>query len=355
MTIETALNQRMGGAAENLLHGSAVPGAAVAVIVDGHPVLEAGIGSADLACASPLESDAQFYIYSITKTLTAIATLQLAEQGRVALDGPIQTYLPDLALPESVTVRRLLNHTGGISDYGGKPEYHETVRSNPSQPWTSAEFLERTLSTGPAYEPGQGWGYSNIGYLILKLLLQQVHGRPLCNVFHKAIFEPLDLQRTFVAEDLTDASALTPGHSAYFSIDGELSDVTSRYHPGWVSHGVVISTAPEIARIFEALFAGRVLDTSSLAAMLEPVLVPAEHPLFSQPAYGLGLMIDAGSPYGRVAGHGGGGPGYSTGAIHLPDVNGRRVTSVALVNADLGDLGLPIAFALAEQVAASTA
>ena len=76
-------------------------------------------------------------------------------------------------------------------------------------------------------------------------------------------------------------------------------------------------------------------------------MVPGDHPLVTRPAYGLGLMIDLGSPYGQVAGHAGGGPGYSTAAFHFPDVAGRRLTSVALANRDHPDLGLAIAFALA--------
>lgn len=355
MLTDPALARRMGSTVESLLHWSAVPGAAVAVVVDGRPVLQAGYGSADLAGSSPLDVNAQFYIYSITKTLTAIATLQLAEQGRVELDDSIQTYLPKLGLPEPVTIRQLLNHTGGIPDYGGMPEYHKAVRANPDQPWTSAEFLERTLAEGLAYEPGQGWGYSNIGYLILKLLLQRVYGQPLRDILRDAIFAPLGLQRTFVAESLTDAAMLTPGYSTFFAPGDEPSDVAPRYHPGWVSHGVVVSTAPEVARLVEAMFECQLVRATSLAAMLEPVDVPDSHPLFSQPAYGLGLMIDAASPFGVVAGHGGGGPGYSAGAIHLSNVNGQRVTSVALANSDRGDLGLRLAFALVEQVAASSA
>jgi D-alanyl-D-alanine carboxypeptidase len=83
-----------------------------------------------------------------------------------------------------------------------------------------------------------------------------------------------------------------------------------------------------------------------LAAMLEAVPVPGAHPPFVHPGYGLGLMVDLGSPYGRVAGHAGGGPGYSTAAFHFPDVLGQRLTSVALVNRDQPDLGTEIAFTL---------
>ena len=80
--------------------------------------------------------------------------------------------------------------------------------------------------------------------------------------------------------------------------------------------------------------------------MLEAVPVPTEHPPFARPGYGLGPMVDLGSPYGRVAGHAGGGPGYSVAAFHFPDVAGRRLTSVAVANRDGPDLGIQIAFAL---------
>lgn len=346
-------NTKLAGVVEGLLRETGTPGVAVSLVVDGQSVLEAAFGSAGVEGMPVLDTDARFYIYSITKTLSAIATLQLAEQRRVDLDAPVQDHLPELSLPERVTVRQLLNHTGGIPDYGGMPEYHEAVRRDPGWPWSIEEFLERASVNRLAFTPGQGWGYSNIGYLIVRLLLERIHGGSLREVLAGAIFEPLGLRRTFVAEDLADTRTLTPGYSTLFAAGDALEDISSRYHPGWVSHGVVISTAPEIACIFEALFTGRLLSQPSLAAMLEPAEVPASHPLFRQPAYGLGLMIDAGSPYGVVAGHGGGGPGYSTGAIDLSDVSGRRVTSVALVNCDQGDLGLRIAFALAEQLGSS--
>ncbi len=83
----------------------------------------------------------------------------------------------------------------------------------------------------------------------------------------------------------------------------------------------------------------------------DSVFVPATHPLFRQPAYGLGLMIDPRARYGVIAGHGGGGPGYAAGALHVPDVHGRRITSVALANRDQPDLGLQIAFTMTMMLA----
>ncbi len=221
----------------------------------------------------------------------------------------MQTYLPDLPLAMPVTVRQLLRHTGGLPDYGGLPAYFEELQAHPAQPWTPEEFLERTLPRGLTFAPGQGWGYSNVGFLIVRLLLERVTDSPLREALRQSLFAPLGLRRTFVAETLTDARALTPGYSGLFSQDGALADVAPVYHPGWVAHGVVISTATELARIVEALFTGRLVRPDLLAMMLDPVLVPGAHPLFRQPAYGLGLMRDPRSPYGPVAGHGGGGRG----------------------------------------------
>ena len=98
--------------------------------------------------------------------------------------------------------------------------------------------------------------------------------------------------------------------------------------------------------MIEAVFASGLLSTASLAAMLTPVIVPGEYAPFQEPAYGLGVMLDGRSSYGTVAGHGGGGPGYSIGAFHFENVWGRRVTSVALANGDAGDIGVELAFGL---------
>ena len=349
--LDSDRRQQLIAVVQRALREAAAPGAAVAVWVDGRPLLHTGIGFQDVAQKTALAADARFYIYSITKTLIAIATLQLADQGKLALDDAVQKYLPGLPLDTPVTVRQLLNHSGGLPDYGGMAAYHEAVREKPGQPWLPEHFLERTVANGLAYAPGEGWGYSNVGFLVLKLLLEQIMNASLHQVLARQIFATLGLQHTFVAESLADAQDLTPGYSTLFSVDDSLQEVTSQYHPGWVAHGVVVSTALELARILAATFGYQLLTPALLEAMLDPVLVPGRHPLFRQTAYGLGVMIDPESPYGAVVGHGGGGPGYSTAALTFPDVAGRQVISVALANRDQPDLGLTIAFDLVDTLA----
>jgi D-alanyl-D-alanine carboxypeptidase len=152
-------------------------------------------------------------------------------------------------------------------------------------------------------------------------------------------------------ETLAEAAQLAPGYSAFFAPAEAAADVRPVYHPGWVSHGLVAATAAEVATFLEALLTGRLVPPVLVAEMLAGVDVGETHERFQRPTYGLGLMVDPDSRFGVVAGHGGAGPGYSAGAFHFPDVRGRRITSVALVNSDAGGLGLELAFTMADVLA----
>jgi hypothetical protein len=119
-----------------------------------------------------------------------------------------------------------------------------------------------------------------------------------------------------------------------------------------VSHGAVVGRAADAALALDGLMAGRLVGPASLDAMLEAVPVDGPHWLFGEPGYGLGLMIDRSRPAGRLAGHGGEGPGYSAGALCFAPGHRPRVTAVALANTESHDLGLRLAWGL---IAPSTA
>lgn len=328
---------------QQLLKQTQAPGVAIALLFDGELVYNGSVGSSDIVGAEPLSADARFYIYSITKTLVAIAVLKSVERGELALDDVVQNYLPDLPVAAPILLQQLLNHTSGLPDYGGLDAYNDALRANPKQPWTPAEFLQNTLQNGLLFPPGESWHYSNLGYLLLIQLLEKCYRRSLSSVLADEIFSPLKLKNTYVARSLQGAEQLTPAWSSYWNDDGRLEDVRWRYHPGWVAHGLVVSNAMEVAQIFQALFDKRLIGARLLERMREPYLVQVSHPLFRRPAYGLGLMIDSASPHGVAAGHGGGGPGYAAGALHFTDVDGRPAVSVALANRDHPDLGLQVA------------
>jgi D-alanyl-D-alanine carboxypeptidase len=116
--------------------------------------------------------------------------------------------------------------------------------------------------------------------------------------------------------------------------------VRANYHPGWVSHGVVASTASDLVRFLDGLFRGELLSRQSLAQMTEFVVVPTDPPASAEqdppsrrrrPSYGLGLMGDPTSPWGRIVGHNGGGPCYSASAFHAFDLGGVSVCAMGAI------------------------
>lgn len=237
---------------------------------------------------------ARYPIYSVTKTAVAAAVLSLVREGAVELDS----------------VRRLLDHTSGVRDYGGLPEYHEAVRTRPGTAWEDDEFLARTAAAGPAFEPGEGWAYSNTGYLLLRRLLDEHGGL--------AAFLPrLGLEGVTVADQIDDFDAAVPAPSALLHTGVE--DVRGVYDPRWVGHRSLVARAEDIVGFWRDL----------PAEMLDPgtfVPIGFEALGFVRPSYGLGVMADPGHPLGTIVGHGGGGPGYATAVLSVP-----RADVVAIV------------------------
>jgi D-alanyl-D-alanine carboxypeptidase len=279
-----------------------------------------------------------FLAYSITKTVTATLVLALCEQRRLALDDALATWFPRIPGADRISLRRLLNHTAGIPDYGGSRAYHDAVRHTPSAPWSFERFAAETFDRGLAFEPGEGWGYSNPGYMLLRRIVEDVAGVDFRALVAERIARPLGLARTFVAESVDDLASLAPGTSGALSPDGAPRDVRAHYHPGWVSHGVVASTASDVARFLDALFRGALLSPASLAEMTTLVAVPVDpsdrspasdaRPRWTTPSYGLGLMGDPASPWGLVVGHNGGGPCYSASAFHAFALGGATVCAM---------------------------
>ena len=285
-----------------------------------------------------------FLAYSITKTFTASLVLVLCEAKRLDLEDSLERWFPRIAHADRISLRRLLNHTAGIPDYGGLRAYHDDLRASPETPWTSERFASETFEKGLDFEPGNGWAYSNAGYMLLKRILEAVSGRSFRELVAERIARPLGLHRSFVPESIPDLDVLAPGTSCALSRDGSPRDVRAHYHPGWVSHGVVASTASDIVRFLDALFRGQMLSRPSLDEMMTLVRVPVEpdsraaatsSPLrMTTPSYGLGLMGDPASAWGVIVGHNGGGPCYSASAFHAVDLGGATVCAMGAIEND---------------------
>ena len=283
-----------------------------------------------------LTPEARFPVYSITKTLTAICVLRLAEFGSFNLDDDVRKWLPEVNLPTAITLTHLLRHTSGLRDYGPLPEYHEAVRTHPARPWTRREFLDATVPKGLLFSPGQSWAYSNIGYMLIVDVLERVTGQSFARVLNEFVTAPLALRHTSVLEQIADLMGCVPGFGSEVTTDGRTVDVRGQYHPGWCAPRLVASTTMEITRLFDALIAGQVLAPNTLSQMLTLVPLPGSQEPPMVLGGGMGLYSNSASPYGRNYHHGGGGPGYALSATTYPDTHVGRIAVAVFVNSSSG-------------------
>ena len=248
--------------------------------------------------------------WSVSKTVLAAATFRLAEQGRLDLDSPIAD--------RPFTVRQLLAHRAGLADYGGLADYHAAVARGDAA-WPPAQLLSKAGADRLLFAPGQGWAYSNIGYLLVRQEIERLTDAPLADALHKLVFAPLGLN-AFVVNGPADMRRL-----AWPGLHG--------YDPGWVYHGLVVGTAADAAHFMDRLFTTSFLTPPSLIAMQDSVPLPyaaGDRP-FRSPRPGTGLMIDPDGPLGLWLGHSGGGPGSVCAVYHFP---ARRVTVAAFADHD---------------------
>lgn len=214
--------------------------------------------------------DAQFVIYSLAKSVIAASFIFLDGGGELDLDASVAPLVDDNRF--NYSIRQLLSHTSGVVDYGRLPEYHAAVAETPSDPWSDEEFFERTLAESPDFEAGTGWAYSNTGYLILRRVLDRYGGLAL-------YLSALGLSEASVAEELSDFDAAVPALSA--KIGDGMQPVAGRYHPAWVGHRTLVTSARELHRFWSR--PPKVLHDPETF-----VHVGFDFPGFVCPSYGLG-------------------------------------------------------------------
>jgi D-alanyl-D-alanine carboxypeptidase len=279
-------------------------------------------GVSDVRSGVPVGPRTSFHGLSITKTATAVAVLQLVDRGLVALDAPAATYLSDFPYGGAVTVRQLLAHTGGL------PNPLPLRWIHPAD--THSDFEERAFfddvfaRSGRARRaPGARVRYSNLGYVLLGRLVEQVSGESYESYVATHVLAPLGLEPAALGFRLDPAHHAT-GHHQRRSISRLLLAVlldTSQYlapaHGRWqtfrpyqvngAAYGGLLGTADGFARYGQALLgpAGGLLSEPSRLALF------TETPLGDGRPSGMTLAWFAGelNGHGWVA-HAGGGGGY---------------------------------------------
>jgi CubicO group peptidase (beta-lactamase class C family) len=315
---------------DGVLNRHPAVGLAVGIIRHGSLEFFDGRGFADIASNTPIDADTVFRIGSVTKPFTAIAVMQLHEQGLVDLDAPANDYLrgyrlvPARAGFRPATVRHLLTHTAGVAEvqrvrdllhpeagpFEGRPPILSVAAGEPMP--SLAEYYRRGLRV--VAEPGTRFAYCNHGFATLGQIVEDVSGMALPRYFRERVFEPLGMADTDLVRSGRVASRLATGYA--FGRHG----VTAVPDRDWIgaAGGGIYSTVGDIARLAAALIGGganehgSILQPATLATMFEPHFQPDPR----VPGWGLGFARGEAGGH-RLVGHDGILPGFNSTLLGL--------------------------------------
>ncbi|GGR76487.1 hypothetical protein GCM10010252_13810 [Streptomyces aureoverticillatus] len=289
----------------------------------------AASGVGDLRKQTPRGPHDRFRAASITKTFVATVLLQLEAEGNLDLDDKVGKWLPGMVEGnghdgDRITLRQLLNHTSGIHDYAGDPDFVRALSAtgffeHRYRTWTPRELVAVAMRHKPYFPPGKGWRYSNTGYLLAGLIIEKATGHPYGDEVRRRVIEPLGLHSTSVPG--TDTTVPRPSSRAYSKLaekpDGHTYDVTELNPSAAGASGEMISDAADLNRFYSALLRGRLLPEKQLAEMKRTVAAGGAEAGGGR--YGLGLMRLELSCGTVVWGHRGGIHGSQSMAVATTD------------------------------------
>jgi D-alanyl-D-alanine carboxypeptidase len=294
-------------------------------------------GVRDVRSGAPVPDDARFRVGSATKMFTAALVLQLAEEGRLGLDDPVQGWLPGVLPPSdpSVTIRQLLDHTSGLP-MSTEDEGHEdpawVVRHRFD--WHTPRAVVRSaVRQPPAFPPGTLQQYNGVNYFLAGMVVERATGHTFARALETRLLQPLGLADTYLPRrgDVRLHGKHTHG---YLRVDGRLVDVTAQSAYAWAEGGLV-STTHDLGRFLRRLLAGRVVPQPWLDRMLRVPDVPYAG---GGPArFSLGLERTV-LPGGLVVyGKSGSVPGFRTLAVSTTDLARTLVLSLTTGTGGGGD------------------
>ncbi|WP_030602713.1 serine hydrolase domain-containing protein, partial [Streptomyces achromogenes] len=282
-------------------------------------------GVADRVTGRAISTGDRFRIGSVTKTFTTVVLLQLVDEHRLALDAPVNRYLPGLLPDDRITVRHLLSHRSGLYDYSddmfaASVSGFEAVRK---KVFTYRQLVALSLKKPRTNAPGAAYAYSNTNFVVAGLLVEKLTGQPVRTAYRNRIVKPLKLTDTFyVHPDTAIPGRHTRGYLTPDRAGAPLVDATAQTVSWAQSAGAVISSARDLDVFYGALLRGRLLSPARLADMERFTKVN------STTAYGLGLRRRDLSCGVSVYGHTGAVQGYYTYAFGTKD-GGRTLTAMA--------------------------
>ena len=305
---------------KSLSNDGHVVGASAGYLVNGQTLWESSIGYANQKDKKGFNVDTKVRIASIAKSMTAVAVMQLVEQGQIDLDLPIDTYISDFIQKgkTKITTKHILSHTSGINAYKNKKEAENTINYETLKDAYDV-FKDRKLR----FEPGTEYFYTSYGYVVLGMLIENVSGLSYESYMKTYIWDKAGMTHTGVEkfnEKPEHSSELYHKQKQFKLIEAIPNNLSNRV-PG----GGLYSTASDILRFGNALLNYDLIREDTLALMLQ------HHSLEKvNNGYGLGFYLYGKQPNeSTIYGHGGAQTGSSTQLFVIPSL---KTVVVVLAN-----------------------
>jgi CubicO group peptidase (beta-lactamase class C family) len=308
-------------AGSGVLENRAV-GIAAAVVRGSDTLLLKSYGKADVEWNIPLPVDAMFEIGSITKQFTAVALLQLRDEGKLSLDDDITKWLPDFdTRGNKVTLRRLLDHTSGIKGLTEMAEFGN-LSSNGRFPRDSAYALIKRYPF--EFKTGEAQIYNNSAFWLLGLVVEKASGTSYEDYVEKKLFEPLGMKRSMYCNSSENVERRAHGYQVQNAV---IRRAPTNVHTWPFSAGSLCSTAGDLVTWLKALHGGKVLSPKSYTEMTTASKLNDGTPL----RYGMGIAVGKDIRDLNFIGHGGGIAGFTAEATWYPDA---QAAIVVLMNSN---------------------
>ena len=296
------------------------PGATALVAKNGRIVYKKAFGMADLELAVPMQTDHIFRIGSITKQFTAVAILQIMEQGKLDLQDEITKFIPGYPVQgNKITIEHLLTHTSGIKSYTGMPDYGDMM----SRDVTPEEMIDYFKNEPMEFAPGTAFRYNNSGYFLLGYIIEKITGQAYAEYLEENIFRPLGMTSSMYADDRiilrNRAGAYSMGDEGF-----ENAHPVSMTQP--YAAGSILSTVEDLFKWHQAIHAHQLVTKATLDKAFSRYRLTDG----KETDYGYGWFLGYVQESPAIE-HGGGIPGFSTMAIYVP---GEDVFVAVFANCD---------------------
>ena len=289
----------------------------VLVAEDGKIIFERSFGYADFENKRLLDQQSSFPIASVSKTMTSTALLQLKAKGKLKLDEPVKTYLPEFPYA-AVTVRQLLNQTSGVPSY--YVIFNEEMTANPEKVFTNADILPVLMKANKplSSEPGERFEYNNLNYCLLALIVEKISGVSFQSYLKKNIFEPAGMKNTYLPTNddrnknktRAELYQFRNGYTEKLENINDLPKSNIDRQGRFVGQGQVVSTVHDLFLYDQALYNGKLLSQSDLQEAFTPGKLNNGEMVKlmvygKEVSYGLGWEIFLDNSQGKIVFHDG--------------------------------------------------